>query len=98
MGMIKLEFKLNKIDTDIINKIHKNYKTDKVHLGEKSSFLKTIKDDEEKENNNNNKEFKKRENKRYITIDGIKGIEAKFEIIAEKECVNDKGRILDKRK
>ncbi|EHJ01510.1 hypothetical protein CDLVIII_5019 [Clostridium sp. DL-VIII] len=92
-----MEFKLNKIDTDIRKKIQEETKIDKIHPSRSISIKKDIKEkkDEEKEH------FHKEENneKRYITIDGVKYSHKNIDINAEKiENITEedsKGRILD---
>jgi 2-phosphoglycerate kinase len=91
-----LEFKFNKIDTDIRKKIQEEIKEDKVHSGKNISIKKDIKDEKNEEmQDSNDKEVKKR----YITIDGIKDNHKNIDIKAEKvekiNGSNSKGRILD---
>lgn len=91
-----MEFKLNKIDTDIRKKMQEEIKEDKVHSGKGISVKKDIKDEKhENEENLNKEEYEKR----YITIDGIKYNHKNIDIKAEKiEKINEdnsKGRILD---
>lgn len=94
-----MEFKLNKIDTDIRKKMQEEAKDDKVHSGKSISVKKDIKDDGYKEQKDYNQ---KGNSKRYITIDGIKYSHKNIDIRAEKvEKINDensKGRILDSKK
>lgn len=99
-----MEFKLNKIDTDIRRKMQEELKEDKVHSS-KSTTLKRdiIKDNIDKEKNENNKHKEKNEtSKKFITIDGIKlnnkSIEIKAEKIEEINDKNTKGTILDAKK
>ncbi|AWK50928.1 hypothetical protein DIC82_07795 [Clostridium beijerinckii] len=94
-----MEFKLNKIDTDIRKKMHEEIKDDKVHSGKSINIKKDIKDEKHEEI----KRFNEEENeKRYITIDGIrdngKNISIKVERLEEINYENSKGRILDKKK
>lgn len=97
-----MEFKLNKIDTGIRQKMQEEIKDDKVHSGKSISIKKDIKDEVherciEKENDD-----KEKKEKRYITIDGVKNNNKNISITVEKveEITNDnsKGRILDKKK
>lgn len=94
-----MEFKLNKIDTDIRKRMQEETKEDKVHSGKSISVKKDIKDDRHKEMKNSDKEENK---KRYITIDGVrcnnKDISIKVEKVEEINNENSKGRILDKKK
>lgn len=94
-----MEFKLNKIDTDIRKKMQEEIKDDKVHSGKSINIKKDIKDEKHEEI----KRFDEEENeKRYITIDGIrdnrKNISVKVEKVEEINYENSKGRILDKKK
>ena len=94
-----MEFKLNKIDTDIRKKMQEEIKEDKVHAGNGISVKRDIK--EERHDPTGDLNSAKHE-KKYFTIDGVKynrnniGIEAeKVEEINEE---NSKGRILDSTK
>lgn len=91
-----MEFRLNKIDTDIRKKMQEEIKEDKVHSGKSISIKKDIKDERHEEVQDSNKEEIK---KRYITIDGVKDNYKNIDIKAEKvEKINEsnsKGRILD---
>ena len=94
-----MEFKLNKIDTDIRKKIQEEIKEDKVHSGKSMSVKKDIKDERHEEK----KDFDDEESeKRYITIDGLRynnqNISIKAEKVEEINGENSKGRILDKKK
>lgn len=91
-----MEFKLNKIDTDIRKKMQEETKEDKVHSGKNISVKKDIKDERQEEIlEDNNKELRKR----YITIDVVKGdyknIAIKVEKVEKINDINSKGRILD---
>lgn len=94
-----MEFKLNKIDTDIRKKMQEEIKEDKVHSGKSIRIKKDIKD-EKKEliKNSDRKELEKK----YITIDGIRSnmqdISIKVEKVEEINEENSKGRILDRKK
>jgi hypothetical protein len=94
-----LEFKLNKIDTDIRKKMQEEIKEDKVHSGKSISIKKDIKDERHEEIKNLDEEESE---KRYITIDGVrynnKNISVKVEKVEEINNENSKGRILDKKK
>lgn len=91
-----MEFKLNKIDTDIRNKMQEDIKEDKVHSGKGITIKKDIKD-EKSEDSLELRESK--HEKKYITIDGVKYNNKNIDIEVEKiEKVNEensKGRILD---
>ncbi|MDK2830028.1 MAG: hypothetical protein PWP67_2862 [Clostridium butyricum] len=91
-----MEFKLNKIDTDIRKKIQEETKEDKVHSSKSISIKKDIKDEGHEEIINSNEE---NDEKKYITIDGIKynhkNIDIKAEKVEEINEENSKGRILD---
>ncbi|MVX62358.1 hypothetical protein GKZ28_01410 [Clostridium chromiireducens] len=91
-----MEFKLNKIDTDIRKKLQEEIKDDKVHSGKGINIKKDIKDEKNENAENINEE---KHEKRYITIDGIKYSNKNIDIQAEKlEKINKdnaKGRILD---
>ena len=94
-----MEFKLNKIDTDIRKKMQEEIKEDKVHCGKSISVKKDIKD----EKNEVIKKLTEDEHeKRYITIEGLrynrKNISVKVEKVEEINNENSKGRILDKKK
>lgn len=93
-----MEFKLNKIDTDIRKKIQEELKEDKVHSGKGISIKKDIKDEKHEEIKNENQE----EEKKYITIDGVKysdkNISIEVEKLEEMTEENSKGRVLDKKK
>ena len=95
-----MEFKLNKIDTDIRLKMQEQIKDDKVHSGKAINVKQDLKDHNKgyytklKENNT--------EEKGYITIDGVKDSEERLSIEVEKvENINEensKGRVLDAKK
>jgi hypothetical protein len=91
-----LEFKLNKIDTDIRKKMQEEIKEEKVHSGKGINIKKDIKD--EKSEYSQELEESGRE-KKYITIDGVKYNNKNIDIEVEKiEGINEhnsKGRILD---
>jgi len=95
-----LEFKLNKIDTDIRKKMQENRKDDKVHSGKAISVKRDLKDDRDK--NHNKYEHNQKEEKKFLTIDGIKYEEEIVSIQVEKlekmDEENSKGRILDAKK
>ncbi|MZK49893.1 hypothetical protein [Clostridium beijerinckii] len=90
-----MEFKLNKIDTDIRKKMQEEIKEDKVHSGKGISIKKDIKDEKSEYENN----FKEDDEKRFITIDVIKNSDENVDVQVEKveklNGENSKGRILD---
>lgn len=91
-----MEFKLNKIDTDIRKKMQEEIKEDKVHSGKGIGAKKDIKDERHEEKKN----LDEQENRKmYITIDGIKynhkNIDIKVEKVEKINESNSKGRILD---
>ena len=94
-----MEFKLNKIDTDIRKKMQEEIKEDKVHSGKNISIKKDIKDEQHEETKKSDDEGTK---SRYITIDGVKDNYKNIDIEVEKiESINDdnsKGKSLDTRK
>lgn len=86
-----MEYRLNKIDTDIRRKIKNETKNGKIHKLNKSTEIKiNYKDDKEKENKEKNKIVKN-----YVTIDGY--INEKLNIEGEKDIDKDNsiGTILD---
>ena len=97
-----MEFKLNKIDTDIRDKIHESTKTDKIHSTKEDGGIDRLKDYDEQKEKSNEKQKRRNCEKKYITIDGVKYDSAKVNIEAEKIGTineeNSKGRILDAKK
>ena len=92
-----MEFRLNKVDTDLRDKLQEEIKSDKIHGNNHISIKKDLK--EEKNNdkekpNENNKHLKK-----YITIDGIKlnakSLYVNVEKVENLNEENSKGRFLD---
>lgn len=94
-----MEFKLNKIDTDIRKKMQEEIKDDKVHSGKSINVKKDLKDEKNQSNNEKQNFAKEESGKRYITIDGImqneKNINVKAEKVEEINGENSKGRVLD---
>lgn len=96
-----MEFKLNKIDTDIRKKMQEEIKDNKVHSNKAISVKKDLKEDK-----NSSKEKyvheDQREEKKYLTIDGMKNYNEKVSIEVEKieniDQENSKGRVLDTKK
>lgn len=96
----KLEFKLNKIDTDIRKKMQEEIKDNKVHSGKAINVKRDLKD--EKNTNYKGFEAKGNKEKKYITIASIKYDKEGLEVTVEKteniDGENSKGRILDAKK
>lgn len=94
-----MEFRLNKVDTDLRDKLKEEIKTDKIHGNNHISIKKDLKEDENKNNNNGNQDEKNKHLKRYIIIDGIKCNAKNLYINVEKvenlNETNSKGRFLD---
>ena len=97
-----MEFKLNKIDTDIRRKMQEEIKGDKVHSSKSINVKKDFKDEKNKNNNKKQISTKEEHEKKNITIEGImynnKNISVKVEKIEEVNHENSKGIILDKKK
>lgn len=95
-----MEFKLNKIDTDIRIKIQEEIKEDKVHSGKAINVNKDLKNG--KENSFKKSKESNLQKKRCITIDGIKDYVETLTVEVEKtenmDEQNSKGTILDKKK
>lgn len=91
-----MEFKLNKIDTDIRKKMQEEIKEDRVHSSKSISVKKDIKDERHEERKGS---YEEENEKRYITIDGVKvnhkNIDIKVEKVEKINESNSKGRILD---
>lgn len=91
-----MEFKVNKIDTDIRKKMQEEIKDDKVHSGKSISVKKDLKDDESREEKTLNK---KEHKKRYFTIEGTKynglNVDVNVEKTEDIHADNSKGRVLD---
>lgn len=102
-----MEFKLNKIDTDIIKKLQNETKENKVHSAKNINLKKDIikykeqYNDKEK-NSRDEKQIEENIDKKYITIDVIKDNEEYVQVRAEKlEKVNEensKGIIINTKK
>ncbi|MBN7573073.1 hypothetical protein C1H57_00460 [Clostridium sp. 2-1] len=91
-----MEFKLNKIDTDIRKKIQEETKEDKVHSGKGISIKKDVKEEDFEEKDCHSE---KDHEKRYFTVNGVKynqkNIDIKVEKIEKINEGNSKGSILD---
>ncbi|NRT37029.1 hypothetical protein BJV38_000380 [Clostridium beijerinckii] len=84
-----MEFRLNKIDTDIRKKMQEKIKTDKIHENAKISVRKDITEDKNKGKSNDKENDTKKAKKRFYTVDGIK-YEGVLEIEVQKEQFLDK--------
>lgn len=96
-----MEYKLNKIDTDIRKKIQEESKANKIHANDKINIKKDIKE-EHKNNKYEENNYHENSKNRYITIDGLKLLAYTFEIKAEKleylNVENSNGRNIDIKK
>ncbi|MGN2369760.1 hypothetical protein ACTFJW_06805 [Clostridium cagae] len=95
-----MEFRLNKVDTDLRDRLQEEIKTDKIHGNNHISIKKDLKENENQDKDNNEtKEENKKSLKKYITIDGIKYNAKKSYVNVEKveklNEINSKGRFLD---
>lgn len=95
-----MEFIINKIDTDVRNKIQEEIKADKVHSGKAINVNRDLTDAKKEAYEKSNKNASTK--KRYITINGIKDFEEKIAVEVEKteniDEENSKGRVLDSKK
>ncbi len=89
-----MEFKLNKIDTDVRKRMQEDIKEEKVHSGKGINIKKDIKDEKYE---NLESQTGEEHDKRYITIDGIKSsnIDIEAEKVEKISGDNSKGRVLD---
>jgi hypothetical protein len=96
-----MEYRLNKIDTDIRKRMQEETKSDKIHANEKINIKKDLKEHDkdnmmDKDSEHDNKQ------KRYVTIDGVKSTTHEFNVEAKKldtlSIDNSIGRILDMKK
>lgn len=96
-----MEYRLNKIDTDIRKRMKEETKSDKIHANEKIN-IKKDKKEHDKENIEKKNSGKSINQNRYIAIDGVKSLSDKFKVKVEKLAIlsadNSSGRILDKKK
>ncbi|MBN1067054.1 hypothetical protein DVW02_03525 [Clostridium botulinum] len=95
-----MEFRLNKVDTDLRDKLKEEIKTDKIHGNNHISIKKDLKEDENKDKNNGETEEKnKKSSKKYIIIDGVKcntkNLYVNVEKVEKLNETNSKGRFLD---
>lgn len=95
-----MEFKLNKIDTDIRKRIEEERKENKVHSGKAINVNKDFL--EENKDNLNNKNQESRKKRKFIIIDGIKYNKSEIKVDVEKSeeisIQNSVGRVLDTKK
>lgn len=86
-------YKLNQIETDLRKRISEDIDTSKVH-GQQDKLVKnnTHKQNTYEENEN---KHKRRNNKKYITIDGINNSNMECTIEASNEEIQDKGVYID---
>lgn len=91
-----MEFKLNKIDSDIRKKINEEIKEDKVHAGKGINIKRDIKYEKQEAKESLDR---KESDKKHITIDGLKynheNIDVSVERLEELNEENSKGRVLD---
>lgn len=91
-----MEFKLNKIDTDIIKKMEEEIKDDKVHSSESIRVKKDLKEEKQEVQGKSGKDKNK---KRYFSVEAVRYTNKNININAEKlediNKENSKGRILD---
>ena len=96
-----MEYRLNKIDTDIRKKMQEETKSDKIHANEKINIKKDLKE-HDKYNMTDKDSEQKNKQKRYVTIDAMKVKTHKFNVKAENldtlSIDNSIGRILDMKK
>ncbi|HBJ2620844.1 hypothetical protein FDA09_08515 [Clostridium botulinum] len=95
-----MEFRLNKVDTDLRDRLQEEIKTEKIHGNNHTSIKKDLKEDEDKEKNNGKTEDENNKySKKYITIDGIKcntkNLYVNVEKVEKLNEINSKGRFLD---
>lgn len=100
-----MEFKLNKIDTDIRRKMQEEIKEDKVHFSKKTDKNKDIvqeKEFAEKEKKEQSKDESTKISNKFITVEGTKyegqSIKIQVEKVENINEMNSKGRILDAKK
>ena len=97
-----MEFKLNKIDTDLRLKVQEQTSKDKIHYSKKINETKDAVEERKRSSKNFSDDKNKRnKQKKYFTVEGIKyGDEVKVEVekLEELNEYNSKGRTLDMRK
>ncbi|MDU6036804.1 MAG: hypothetical protein E6Y83_00545 [Clostridium butyricum] len=96
-----MEYRLNKIDTDIRKKMQEETKSDKIHANEKINIKKDLKEYDKDNMMDKDSELKNKQ-KKYVTIDGMKSTTYQFNVEAERldtmSIDNSIGRILDMKK
>lgn len=99
-----LEIKINKIRSDIDQKLQEETRTDKVQSSSSSEKITVNNNNQNKSNNKSDHESKKDSNKtkRFCTIDGFKYRNDTVKIVAQKEKIvyedEQKGNVLDVKK
>ncbi|MBE6062470.1 MAG: hypothetical protein E7207_02655 [Clostridium butyricum] len=95
-----MEFRLNKIDTDIRRKMQEEIKAEKVHHSKSIDTNRDLIKDQEKKNKHNNRKNNKKTYKDDIIVDAIKyNNEQIVKIEAQKiNEINIKGTIIDIKK
>ncbi|NFF61833.1 hypothetical protein FDB08_10180 [Clostridium botulinum] len=95
--MFYLEYKLNKIDTELRQMVNDSAKQGKVH-GNKETY-KVDKDKKERNKKNYSEQLKKqllKKKKKKIIVDAVKIKNVKVDAFRDKECKNlTQGRFLD---
>lgn len=95
-----MEFKLNKIDTDIRKKIDEERKSSKIHSGKGINVDRDLKEEHSDADSEDGTQSKKQ--KRFFTIDGVKYSREEVQVEAEKRenigVQNSIGRVLDTKK
>ncbi|MDD6794603.1 MAG: hypothetical protein PUE01_04205 [Clostridiaceae bacterium] len=95
-----MEFRLNKIDTDIRRKMQEEVRTEKVHNSKLINTNRDLIEDEEKKNKNNNHKNNKKSDRDGIIVDAIKyDNEELIKVDAQKiNEITIKGTIIDIKK
>jgi hypothetical protein len=98
--MVEMEFIINKIDTDVRQRLQEETKSDKIHSGKGITVNRDLKDKEGQAYLKAPKNDSK--NKKYITVSGVKDVEEKIAVEVERteniDEDNSRGRILDAKK
>lgn len=91
-----MEYKLNKIDTEIRQKVNEASKAGKVHRNKETLKVQKDKKDKKDKNQNKNKEQeeKNKGDAKKITVDGVKKTEVEVDAFKIKEDLKQ-GRFLD---
>ncbi len=97
-----MEFRLNKIDSDIIERMQDDFRSDKIHESKEEGAVRKLKSDEHNNFNDGKQNAKKKRPKRMISIDAVKFSNIMVKVEAEKvDMINDedsKGLNLDAKK